>query len=233
MLGYVLSDYLRGVFTMMKDDKIALKASLNPPGKCYLFFKRFFDIVLSGLALVVLCPFLLLVALAIKIESKGPAVFVQERVGKDGKLFKMYKFRSMRPDAEDYLKKILDQNEVEDGPVFKMKDDPRITKVGHFIRKFSIDELMQLINVFKGDMSIVGPRPALPREVAEYDDFAKLRLLVKPGLSCYWQIGGRSDIGFQEWMELDVKYINEMSPWVDAKIVLLTIPAVLKGEGAY
>jgi lipopolysaccharide/colanic/teichoic acid biosynthesis glycosyltransferase len=174
-----------------------------------------------------------LVAIAIKLESKGPAIFVQDRVGKDGKLFKMYKFRSMRQDAEEQLKKLLKDNEVEDGPVFKMKNDPRITKVGHFIRKFSIDELMQLVNVFKGDMSIVGPRPALPREVKEYDDFAKLRLKVKPGLSCYWQVSGRSDIGFQEWMELDVKYINEMSTMVDMKIIFLTIPAVLKGEGAY
>jgi lipopolysaccharide/colanic/teichoic acid biosynthesis glycosyltransferase len=114
-----------------------------------------------------------------------------------------------------------------------MKNDPRITKVGHFIRKFSIDELMQLVNVFKGDMSIVGPRPALPREVAEYDNYARQRLLVKPGLSCYWQVSGRSNIGFKEWMELDVKYIHEMSFLTDMKIIMLTIPAVLKGDGAY
>jgi exopolysaccharide biosynthesis polyprenyl glycosylphosphotransferase len=218
---------------MLEDDKVGKSVPLKSPGKCYLFFKRVFDIVASGCALVVLSPLLLLVAIAIKLESRGPAVFVQDRVGKDGKIFKMYKFRSMRQDAEEQLKKLLKDNEVEDGPVFKIKNDPRITKVGHFIRKFSIDELMQLVNVFKGDMSIVGPRPALPREVKEYDDFAKLRLKVKPGLSCYWQVSGRSDIGFQEWMELDVKYINEMSTMVDMKIIFLTIPAVLKGEGAY
>jgi lipopolysaccharide/colanic/teichoic acid biosynthesis glycosyltransferase len=173
----------------------------------------------------------LLTALAVKREDNGPAVFSQNRVGKDGKLFKMYKFRSMYTDAEDRLKELQEQNEA-DGPVFKIKDDPRITKIGHFIRKYSIDELMQLFNVFKGDMSIVGPRPALPNEVVQYDDYAKQRLSVKPGLSCYWQISGRSNIGFAEWMRLDVKYINEMSALTDLKIILQTIPAVLKGDGA-
>lgn len=197
----------------------------------YAFVKRAFDIASSLCAMVVLSPIFLITAIAIKIEDKGPVVFTQDRVGKDGKVFKMYKFRSMYVDAEERLKYLGEQNEA-DGPVFKIKNDPRITRVGRFIRKYSIDELMQLVNVFKGDMSVVGPRPALPREVAEYDDFAKQRLLVKPGLSCYWQVSGRSNIGFDEWMKLDVKYINEMSVWTDLKIILLTIPAVLKGEGA-
>ena len=170
--------------------------------------------------------------MAIKLESPGPAVFVQKRVGVNGKEFNMYKFRSMCMDAEEKLKKIQHKNETE-GPTFKMQEDPRITKVGHFIRKYSIDELLQLVNILKGDMSIIGPRPALPREVAQYGEFDKLRLLVKPGLSCYWQISGRSDIPFDEWMKLDVKYIREMNLLTDIKIILLTFPAVIKGDGAY
>ena len=190
------------------------------------------DIVCSAFALIVLSPILLITALAIKLESPGPAVFVQKRVGVNGKEFNMYKFRSMCMDAEEKLKKIQHKNETE-GPTFKMQEDPRITKVGHFIRKYSIDELLQLVNILKGDMSIIGPRPALPREVAQYGEFDKLRLLVKPGLSCYWQISGRSDIPFDEWMKLDVKYIREMNLLTDIKIILLTFPAVIKGDGAY
>lgn len=199
--------------------------------KLYFVFKRGFDIVSSLCGMIVLSPVFMATAVAIKLEDGGPVVFSQYRIGKDGVPFKMYKFRSMCLNAEEKLNELAEQNEA-DGPVFKIKDDPRITKVGRFIRKFSIDELMQLLNVFKGDMSVVGPRPALPNEVEEYDDFAKQRLLVKPGLSCYWQISGRSNIGFEEWMALDVKYIDEMSAWTDLKIILLTIPAVLKGEGA-
>lgn len=198
----------------------------------YFFMKRAMDIVCSGLAIIVLSPILFIVAVAIKMESKGPVVFCQKRIGKDGKEFYMYKFRSMCVNAEDILKKLEEKNEA-DGPVFKMKDDPRVTKVGKFIRKYSIDELMQLFNILKGDMSIVGPRPALPNEVEEYDDFAKNRLKVKPGLTCYWQVMGRSDIGFDEWMQLDVKYIKEMNFWLDIKLIFMTIPAVFKGDGAY
>lgn len=200
--------------------------------KGYCKVKRAFDVVSSLCAMVVLSPVFLATAIAIKCEDpKGPVVFSQDRVGKDGKIFRMYKFRSMYVDAEERLKELQDLNEA-DGPVFKIKNDPRITKVGHFIRKYSIDELMQLVNVFKGDMSVVGPRPALPNEVAQYDDLAKQRLAVKPGLSCYWQVSGRSNLSFEEWMQLDVKYINEMSVWTDIKIIALTVPAVLKGEGA-
>lgn len=197
----------------------------------YFFVKRVFDVVASLCAMIVLSPVFLATAILIKCEDRGPVVFSQNRVGRNGKIFKMYKFRSMYINAEDRLKDLQAQNEV-DGPVFKIKNDPRITKVGRFIRKYSIDELMQLVNVFKGDMSVIGPRPALPNEVAEYDDFAKQRLLVKPGLSCYWQVSGRSNLSFDEWMQLDVKYIQEMSMWVDIKIILLTIPAVLMGDGA-
>lgn len=209
-----------------------MDSKVKTPSTSYLFIKRVIDIICSLAAIIVLSPIMIITALAIVIESPGNPIFAQERVGKDGKLFKMYKFRSMCLDAEKKLKKLQKKNEA-DGPVFKIKDDPRITKVGHFIRKFSIDELMQLFNILKGDMSIIGPRPALPNEVAEYDEFAKLRLKVKPGLSCYWQVSGRSNIGFEEWMQLDVKYINEMSLLTDIKIILLTIPAILKGDGAY
>lgn len=199
--------------------------------KLYFVFKRGFDIVSSLCGMIVLSPVFLATAVAIKLEDGGPVVFSQYRIGKDGVPFKMYKFRSMCLNAEEKLNELAEQNEA-DGPVFKIKDDPRITKVGRFIRKFSIDELMQLLNVFKGDMSVVGPRPALPNEVEEYDDFARQRLTVKPGLSCYWQISGRSNIGFEEWMALDVKYIDEMSVWTDLKIILLTIPAVFRADGA-
>lgn len=211
----------------ISQDKVASKKRY-----LYFFIKRVFDIIASLTGLIILSPVLLITSIAIKIEDKGPVIFSQERVGRNGKTFKMYKFRSMYTNAEEILKELKDLNEA-DGPVFKMKNDPRITKVGRFIRKYSIDELLQLINIIRGDMSVVGPRPALPKEVAEYDEFAKQRLLVKPGLSCYWQISGRSDIGFEQWMRLDVKYIKEMGILTDLKIILLTIPAVLKGEGSY
>lgn len=218
------------MWKLMRDisqDKVASKKRY-----LYFFIKRVFDIIASLTGLIILSPVLLITSIAIKIEDKGPVIFSQERVGRNGKTFKMYKFRSMYTNAEEILKELKDLNEA-DGPVFKMKNDPRITKVGRFIRKYSIDELLQLINIIRGDMSVVGPRPALPKEVAEYDEFAKQRLLVKPGLSCYWQISGRSDIGFEQWMKLDVKYIKEMGILTDLKIILLTIPAVLKGEGSY
>ena len=211
----------------ISQDKVASKKRY-----LYFFIKRVFDIIASLTGLIILSPVLLITSIAIKIEDKGPVIFSQERVGRNGKTFKMYKFRSMYTNAEEILKELKDLNEA-DGPVFKMKNDPRITKVGRFIRKYSIDEILQLINIIRGDMSVVGPRPALPKEVAEYDEFAKQRLLVKPGLSCYWQISGRSDIGFEQWMRLDVKYIKEMGILTDLKIILLTIPAVLKGEGSY
>ena len=162
--------------------------------------------------------------------SAGP-IFSQERIGRDGKPFKFYKFRSMCPNAEAKLDDLLDQNEM-DGPVFKIKDDPRITRVGKFIRKTSIDELPQLWNILKGDMSIVGPRPALPREVEQYGDYEKQRLYVTPGLSCYWQIAPhRNDLSFEEWMDLDIKYVKERSFWVDWKIIFKTFKVCLLGHG--
>ena len=165
-------------------------------------------------------------------RAQDVPIFSQDRVGRDGKIFKFYKFRSMIPNAEARLKDVLAQNEM-DGPVFKMKNDPRITRVGRFIRRTSIDELPQLINILKGDMSIVGPRPALPREVAQYTDYERQRLYVTPGLTCYWQIQpNRNELTFDEWMELDLKYIQDRNFWLDWKLIFQTIWAVLRMYGA-
>lgn len=221
-------------------------ASAVPQRKAYWFdrdeilrTKRFYwvgrraqDIFFSLLALIVLAIPMLIVALVIWIDSPGASpIFSQNRVGRDGKVFKFYKFRSMVPNAEAKLHEVLEQNEM-DGPVFKMKNDPRITRVGRFIRKTSIDELPQLINILKGDMSIVGPRPALPREVAEYGEYEMQRLYVTPGLTCYWQIQpNRNELTFDEWMDLDLKYIQDRSFWLDWKLIILTVVAVLKMYG--
>lgn len=200
--------------------------------KLYWLVRRTQDIFFSALALIVLAIPMLIVALVVWIDSPGASpIFVQDRVGRNGKIFKFYKFRSMVPNAEEKLKEVLAQNEM-DGPVFKMKHDPRITRVGRFIRRTSIDELPQLINILKGDMSIVGPRPALPREVAQYNDYERQRLYVTPGLTCYWQIQpNRNELSFDEWMELDIKYIRERSFWVDWKIIFRTVAAVLRMYG--
>ena len=201
--------------------------------KAYWMGRRAQDIFFSLLALIVLAVPMALVALIIWIDSPGASpILSQDRVGRDGKIFKFYKFRSMVPNAEAKLKEVLDQNEM-DGPVFKMKNDPRITRVGHFIRKTSIDELPQLINILKGDMSIVGPRPALPREVAQYTDYERQRLYVTPGLTCYWQVQpNRNELTFDQWMELDLKYIQDRSFWLDWKLIFETVWAVLRMYGA-
>ena len=201
-------------------------------GKRYWKLRRIQDVVLSVIALVVLWPLMLITALIIVIDSPGASpIFVQTRVGRDGKLFRFYKFRSMCPNAEEKLEELLKYNEM-DGPAFKMQDDPRITKVGRFIRKSSIDELPQLINVFRGEMSIVGPRPPLPREVEQYDSYAMQRLLITPGLTCYWQIKPyRNRLSFEEWVELDVQYIKDRSFLTDWKIILATFGAVFGMNG--
>lgn len=198
----------------------------------YWVLRRGQDILLSLFALLVLWPIMLIVALAVWIDSpEASPIFAQERVGRDGKVFRFYKFRSMIPNAEEKLKELLDQNEME-GPAFKIKDDPRITRVGKFIRKTSLDELPQLWNILKGDMSIVGPRPPLPREVAEYTEYEMQRLLVTPGLTCYWQIQPhRNDLTFDEWVALDVQYIQESSFFGDWKIILMTFGAVFGMNG--
>lgn len=200
--------------------------------RAYWALRRTQDIIFSLLALIVLSPVMLITAIAIVIDDpRGGPIFSQIRCGRDGKEFTIYKFRSMYVDAEDRLADLLKTNEM-DGPAFKMKDDPRVTRVGKVIRRTSIDELPQLVNILKGDMSIVGPRPALPREVICYDDRQRQRMYVTPGLTCYWQIQPhRNEVSFDEWMELDLKYIQERSFWVDWKIIFQTVKVVLHLEG--
>lgn len=198
----------------------------------YLFIKRLIDIVGSLLGLILLSPLFCIVAILIKLEDpKGKVFFAQERNGINSKTFKMYKFRSMVNNAEELLQKLQHQNE-QSGPVFKIKDDPRITKVGKFIRKTSIDELPQLINVLKGDMSLVGPRPPIPHEVEQYTAYQMQRLLVKPGLTCIWQVSGRNNIGFDEWVEMDIEYIRTRSLLLDIKLIFKTVFVLFGDENA-
>lgn len=195
----------------------------------YSAIKRAFDFCASLVALIILSPLFLVVLILVSLwDKKGKPVFVQNRVGKNGKLFKVYKFRTMCLDAEAMKEKLRELNEA-DGPAFKIKDDPRITGIGKFLRATNIDELPQLVNILKGDMSFVGPRPPLPDEVAQYSDSDKLRLLVTPGLTCYWQVSlNRNDISFGEWMELDRKYIMDRSLWLDLKLILKTAYVVIR-----
>lgn len=196
-----------------------------------MWLKRLIDIAASSFALVVLSPLLLGAAVAIKLTSRGRIFFKQERVGQHGRSFDMLKFRSMVVNAEELKAKLAAQNE-QAGPVFKMRRDPRITAVGRFIRKYSIDELPQLINVLRGDMSIVGPRPPIPSEVAKYEAWQRRRLSVRPGLTCVWQVSGRNEISFEEWMLLDMRYIDHWSLAQDFQLILKTLPVVLTGRGA-
>lgn len=218
---------------LIKDKPLVIDKKQNlKDHRLYWVVRRAQDIFFSALALIVLFPILLIIGIAIVIDNpKAGPIFSQCRIGRDGKPFKFYKFRSMYPDAETRLNELLDKNEM-DGPVFKIKDDPRITRVGRFIRKVGLDELPQLWNILKGDMSIVGPRPALPREVEQYSEYERQRLYVTPGLSCYWQITPRrNDLSFEEWLELDIKYIQERSFLVDWKIIFKTVKVCLTGEG--
>ena len=205
----------------------------SAPNKAWeLFVKRTFDIVVSGLALIILSPVFLIIAILIKATSKGPVFFKQKRCGLNGRKFEFYKFRTMEKGAEEKLAGLQKFNEM-DGPVFKMKGDPRITKVGVFLRKFSLDELPQLWNVLEGDMSIVGPRPPIPAEVDKYDNWQRRRLSMRPGLTCLWQTSGRNEIkDFNQWMKLDLQYIDSWSLWMDLKLFFKTIPVVLLAKGA-
>jgi exopolysaccharide biosynthesis polyprenyl glycosylphosphotransferase len=197
-----------------------------------LIVKRLLDISVSAVLLILLIPLLLVTALLIKLTTKGPVFFVQHRVGLNKRRFRLFKFRTMLPDAEDRMDELEQLNEM-DGPVFKIRDDPRITPVGRFLRRTSIDELPQLFNVLKGDMSLVGPRPLPVRDYNGFDqDWQRRRFSVRPGITCLWQINGRSSITFDEWMELDMQYIDAWSFWLDIRILAKTIPAVLKGSGA-
>ena len=201
-------------------------------GIIYLFIKRTMDILGSAIGLILLSPLFIIVALAIKIEDpKGKVFFTQNRCGKNNKIFSMYKFRSMVSNAEELLEGLMEENEM-DGPVFKIKEDPRITKVGKFIRKTSIDELPQLFNILMGDMSIVGPRPPIPHEMAEYDDYQRQRLLVKPGLTCIWQVSGRNSIGFDEWVDMDLEYISKRNIWLDIKLIFKTVGVLFGDDNA-
>ena len=198
----------------------------------YRAIKRGFDVLTSGLALILLSPLFLILIVLIKREDGGPAFYSQERIGKNEKPFKMWKFRSMIVNADKMVEQLEEQNEI-DGAMFKIKDDPRVTKIGHVIRKYSLDELPQLWNVLIGDMSLVGPRPPLPSEVAEYTDYDKQRLLVIPGCTGLWQVTRRSEADFDEMVWLDIVYINHSGCWEDIKLIIKTIGVVIHPNGAY
>ena len=220
---------------MQNIDKIYNNANYTEykKSKLYEITKRLMDILLSLIAIIFLMPIFIIVAIAIKIEDpKGKIIFTQERNGVYPTTFKMYKFRSMVHNAEELLEELNNQNELT-GPVFKMKEDPRITKVGKFIRKTSIDELPQLFNILKGDMSLVGPRPPIPREVEKYTEYQLQRLSVKPGLTCIWQVSGRNSIDFEQWIELDLQYIRERSILLDIKLIFKTFFVLFGDKNAY
>ena len=208
------------------EEKIVLKKK-----PIYSFLKRFGDILGSLLIIILFSWLYLILALLVKCTSKGPIIYKSQRVGKDGKLFTFYKFRSMRVGADQELDSLLDQNET-GGITFKIKNDPRITKFGKFLRKTSLDELPQVFNILNGSMSFVGPRPALPREVEQYNDYQRQRLLVKQGLTCIWQCSGRSDTTFDEQIEMDLEYINKRGFWFDIWLMIKTFFAVITGKGA-
>ena len=218
----------------MERDSVVVQLGVAPAyekAQAYFIIKRVIDIIGSLVGIFLLGPVMIVVGIWVKLDSKGPIFFRQERVGQEGKKFKMYKFRSMCSDAEDLLHKLQDRNQMA-GPMFKLKDDPRVTKIGRFIRKTSLDELPQLFNIIKGEMSLVGPRPSLPKEVAQFTSFQKQRLVAKPGLTCYWQVGGRSNTSFEEWMEMDVEYIEERNTWIDITLIFKTVGVLFGDEGA-
>ncbi|WP_455140004.1 sugar transferase [Thermophilibacter sp.] len=218
----------------VEDDVTAVAAERLRNGRLgYRAVKRAFDVAFSACALVCLSWLFLIVVIAIKLDDpEGPAIFRQVRVGRDGREFVMYKFRSMRADAEERLAELQAMNE-KDGPVFKIADDPRVTRVGRVIRKTSIDELPQFVNILKGDLSVVGPRPALPNEVAEYTPRQLQRLSVKQGITCYWQTRRNRDaIPFDEWVDLDLLYVRQCSVWTDLKLIVQTVGVVLTAQGS-
>lgn len=216
----------------MEEKQLEIESESSMEFSLYEVIKRLIDVVCSFLGVLVLSPLFIIIAIIIKTTSKGPVFFSQKRVGKNGKEFEMYKFRSMVVNAEELKEKLASQNEMS-GPMFKMKDDPRVTKVGKFIRKTSIDELPQLWNVLKGDMSLVGPRPSLPKEVAQFEEWMYRRLEVKPGLTCYWQVSGRNNIDFEDWMKLDIKYVDERSTWIDIKLIFKTVGVLFGDKNAH
>ena len=217
------------------EERLALAVELIPEApapRAYLVAKRILDVVGASLALLLFAPVMLLAAIAVRLESSGPVFFSHTRLGRNGRPFRFVKFRSMCEEAVELRSALDGMNEVS-GPVFKIKRDPRVTTVGRFLRRASIDELPQLWHVLAGDMSLVGPRPPVPEEVADYEPWMLKRLSVKPGLTCIWQVSGRSDVGFDEWMELDVEYVDTRSLLGDLKVLAKTIPAVVTARGAY
>ncbi|MEK4826250.1 sugar transferase [Niallia sp. FSL W8-0951] len=222
-----------GEKTLVRELNARTEELLIKEQKAYLLFKRVFDILCAIIGLLILSVLFFIIGLLIKLEDKrGSVFFKQTRIGKDGKPFEMYKFRSMVSNAEDLKASLMDKNEAT-GPVFKIKDDPRVTRVGKFIRKTSIDELPQLINVIKGEMSLVGPRPSLPQEVAAYSSYERQRLKIVPGITCYWQVGGRSNLSFSEWVELDLKYIRERNLFIDFKLIIKTFFVLFGSKDAF
>lgn len=221
---------VQGKSTQRENASYSVKSSMSYA--VFKIIKRCFDVLGALLGLIIFAPLFLIIALAIRMEDGGYAFYRQDRNGLNGKVFHMYKFRSMCMDAEQMHQSLLEKNEL-DGPAFKLKNDPRVTKVGRFIRRTSLDELPQLVNILKGEMSFVGPRPLPTYETAQCNDYQKQRLLVKPGLTCYWQCSGRNNVSFDEWIELDLKYIKEASLWIDFKIMCKTVVSVISGDGAY
>jgi exopolysaccharide biosynthesis polyprenyl glycosylphosphotransferase len=212
-------------------DHLMLVYDSAPPPSMSLLFKSLLDRGAAALGLVILAPFMFAISLAIRLGSRGPILFKQERIGLNGRRFTMLKFRTMVPDADKLKAGLLEKNEMS-GPVFKIKDDPRITRLGRILRKTSTDELPQLFNVLNGDMSLVGPRPPLAEEVNKFDHWQRRKLSVRPGITCLWQVRGRNNIDFQDWMKMDLEYIDNWSLWLDFRILARTIPAVLSGKGA-
>jgi lipopolysaccharide/colanic/teichoic acid biosynthesis glycosyltransferase len=217
---------------MVENNKIIIDENYQNRRWVYRFLKRTMDVVASIIGLIILSPVFLIVSLAIKAEDRGPIFYSQKRLGKGQRPFKMHKFRSMVVNADEKLEKLLEQNEVE-GAMFKMKEDPRITKVGRFTRKHSLDELPQLWNVLRGEMSLVGPRPPLKREVADYSEYDKQRLIVKPGCTGFWQVTARNDVDFEGMVNLDLEYIERSGILFDIGILFRTVVIIFKPNGAY
>ena len=230
-LEFLPAAYSRVYLEKFRDVEL-LSLSSAPESELLLFFKRAFDVVLAAVSLALLSPLMLAVAAAIRITSPGPVLFQQTRCGLGGRRFTLYKFRSMINNAEQLRAELHELNDL-DGAAFKLRNDPRITPVGRWLRRFSIDELPQLWNVLRGDMSFVGPRPAVPEEVDQYEPWQRRRLRMRPGLTCIWVLEGRNHLDFNRWIQLDLTYIDTWSLWLDAKIFLRTIPIVISGRGAY
>jgi exopolysaccharide biosynthesis polyprenyl glycosylphosphotransferase len=226
----IQEDFLEGFKNKKTFDNSFITHQTTPTKYISLKMKEAFDILFSAFVLVITSPIMLIIIILIKCTDKGPVFFKQERVGQNGRRFVCFKFRSMILNAESMVEELQHQNES-DGPTFKIENDPRITKIGKFLRKTSLDEFPQFFNVIKGEMSVVGPRPPLLSEVKQYEKYQLRRLSMKPGITCIWQVSGRNSISFKEWMQMDLDYIDNWSVWLDMKIILKTITVVFKANG--